>query len=611
MSIRNAARWAEHPAVHLALLAGWSIWQLVISWRRWPDPVVDFGRELYIPWRLAEGAVLYRDVEDFYGPLSHYFNAVLFRVFGPGMMVLVTANLIIFAAIVTLLYLLVRRAWSAWAALAGGMVFVSVFGFSRYVYVGNFNYATPYAHETTHGMLVLLLLAMALVKWCARPTIWLSAVVGLLCGLTLVLKPEIMLAAAAMTAAAAAWRVWQERPLGLREVSAVGIAAAAPTALFVAYLSRHVAFAESWSYAGRAWLNVLGTTRYIAEPAQLKYAGLDTPALHLREHALATLAALALFGGVGFAIWIFERRARSKAAVLLALLWGATLSVGGWLLSWPWWIEAGRCLPGLMLAYVIYGVVRLLRHRPKRGEGDLAQLTRLTVAVLGASLLVRMILAGKIYQFGYYQAAVAAVVVVALLVHELPARCGATSAGRFFGGAIGFVVLLPGIVLLGEKSREIYRHVNSPMGNGGDRFYMFKPSEPLSAVAAVLEKEPRGSTLMVLPEGLMLNYLARMPSPVPHFFFYSAVTEHGNEARLVAKLDAAPPDFVVMLPRDLREYGITNYGERSGAGGDILAWMQGRYELYGWWREGAPEPEPPVNVVAYRDRYFQIYRKKR
>lgn len=146
MSRLRGARCPAHPALHLALLAGLSVWQLAVSWRRWADPIVDFGRELYIPWRLSEDAVLYRDVEDFYGPLSHYLNAILFRVFGPGMMVLVIANLAIFAAIVTLLYFLVRRAWGAGAALAGGLVFVAVFGFSQFLDVENFNYATPYAH---------------------------------------------------------------------------------------------------------------------------------------------------------------------------------------------------------------------------------------------------------------------------------------------------------------------------------------------------------------------------------------------------------------------------------------------------------------------------------
>src|SRR5262249_4362005 len=39
------------------------------TWGTWPDVVVDFGRELYIPWQVASGKVLYKDIAIFHGPL--------------------------------------------------------------------------------------------------------------------------------------------------------------------------------------------------------------------------------------------------------------------------------------------------------------------------------------------------------------------------------------------------------------------------------------------------------------------------------------------------------------------------------------------------------------
>ena len=54
------------------------------SWGAWPDVMVDFGRELYVPWRITLGEVLYRDLEWFNGPLSQYVNALWFRLFGVG-----------------------------------------------------------------------------------------------------------------------------------------------------------------------------------------------------------------------------------------------------------------------------------------------------------------------------------------------------------------------------------------------------------------------------------------------------------------------------------------------------------------------------------------------
>jgi hypothetical protein len=105
---------------------------VVTSWLKWPDPLIDFGRELYVPWRLAHGAVVYRDVEGYYGPLSQDPNAGLFAVFGAGLMILVTANMAVFVGIVAALYALFRRAWGVCAALVSCAIFISVFGFAQY-----------------------------------------------------------------------------------------------------------------------------------------------------------------------------------------------------------------------------------------------------------------------------------------------------------------------------------------------------------------------------------------------------------------------------------------------------------------------------------------------
>ncbi len=155
MSIERNIRRGEW--LGLAALAGLTLFFLATSWRKWPDPLVDFGRELYVPWRLSHGALLYRDVEDIYGPLSRVhkrrpIRAVRPRPHGAG-----GRQPRGFAAILAAIYILFRRAWGAGAALASGAVFVSGFGFSQFLTIGNYNYAAPYSHEATHGLLVCLL----------------------------------------------------------------------------------------------------------------------------------------------------------------------------------------------------------------------------------------------------------------------------------------------------------------------------------------------------------------------------------------------------------------------------------------------------------------------
>src|SRR4029453_8968983 len=61
---------------------------LLMSWQRWADPIVDVGREMNQPLRLAGGERLYSDVRHIYGPLSPWLHAVLYRLFGPSLTIL-------------------------------------------------------------------------------------------------------------------------------------------------------------------------------------------------------------------------------------------------------------------------------------------------------------------------------------------------------------------------------------------------------------------------------------------------------------------------------------------------------------------------------------------
>lgn len=62
---------------HLLFLA-----LVVASWRRWLVPFQDHGRELEVPWRLARGEVLYRDVGWYFGPLPAFLDALALRLAG-------------------------------------------------------------------------------------------------------------------------------------------------------------------------------------------------------------------------------------------------------------------------------------------------------------------------------------------------------------------------------------------------------------------------------------------------------------------------------------------------------------------------------------------------
>jgi hypothetical protein len=585
--------WLEPLAViGLAGLAGYF---LATSWRKWPDPLVDFGCELYVPWRLANGAVLYRDVDYFYGPLSQYLNAGLFRLFGPGLMVLVAANLLIFAAIIASIYFLIRRAWGAGAAVASSAVFIAVFGFSQFGRMGNFNYAAPYAHEATHGVLICLLLVIVLFQWIGRITLTRSFLAGGLFGLTVVLKPEIMLAAGLVTGTAVALQRRQRVPIARGALIAWGVGALLPTAGFTLFFSAHFPWRESVALSSRGWLNVASTTRFTSDPFQTQLLGLDRPLPNLLGHVVATLLAVLLIGGLCVLARMADKLGSRGWRVLLG---GFVVGGAAWLaLTKIEWLYAGSCLLGLTLIYLLAGIITLIRT-PAGEAGATRENLRLLITVLAAALMARMILHGKIFEAGFYQAALASLLVPAVLIGELPPRLGAGPWGRALLVTASVVLLGCGTFQLALRSQEILRLRVFSVGNAPDNFYAVDPqldpaSEVIKFICGKLQDFPPGGTLLVLPEGVMINYLTRRPCPVAPFIFFSYATSGGREDEIVRKLQQHPPDAVVVVSRDLRSFGIMRYGERRGEGRQLLHWVASHYKVA--WHIGG-DPLDPTQV---------------
>jgi hypothetical protein len=564
---RAGFHWGE--VAGLIVLAGLTLLFLAFSWRKWPDPLIDFGTELYIPWCLATGAVLYRDVDCFYGPLSKYFNAALFAIFKPGLMVLVTANLVIFAAIVTTIYFLCRRAWGGLAAFVSSAVFVALFGFSQFVGIGNYNYATPYCHEVTHGFLICLLLALVLLRWIDNATGALSFIAGFLLGLTALLKPEILFAAGVITVFAVIQRCRSSRP----SATAIGawlIGALLPTIAFTIYFAQCFPWLQSLSLSCRGWLNAIGGSRFTADDVQIGFLGLDQPMKHLGQHLFATFVACVFVGVIAAAGWASDRvRKRwlsilSGAALAIAMFCAAKFVVN--------WDEVGRCLLGLVSLYL---AASFFQKSPVNLVGQL-------VAMLAAVLMLRMILNGRIFQFGFYQAALAAVVVTATMVGELPDRLQLARKGRIIFLIGTFSLIVPGIVRLASTSVRQLQFATLPVGEDRDRFYTYQPQieptgELVNVISKALGKEKELNTLLVIPEGVMINYLARAPSSIAPFIYFSATTEKGGEEQIVADLDRHPPDAVVIISRNLQGYGIARYGDRIGHGKLLVRWIDDNY----------------------------------
>jgi hypothetical protein len=257
---------------------------LMWTWDRWPNFLVDFGRDLYTAAQLAQGKVLYRDIAFFTGPLSPYLNATWLSLFGPTLQTLVFCNVILFIGLLWLLYQVLRRVGSRTAATAATVVFVTMFGLADLVPMGNYNFICPYSHDMVHGLALSLGAILCLARYTDALSPRLAVLAGAQLGLVFLTRAEISfpawMACGVGLAATLAYdpRAHAKRWAILAQVLAPALAV--PLAA-LALLARHMPWASalrgvlgSWIWVFDAQVNGIGFYR--------ESVGLDHVWLNLR-----------------------------------------------------------------------------------------------------------------------------------------------------------------------------------------------------------------------------------------------------------------------------------------------------------------------------------------
>jgi len=120
----------------------------------WPRGWIDSGLVVYGSWRVAHGALPYRDFDHVYGPAVFYLNGGLLYLFGPDLAVLAVSLIVLKAVLAVLVFALARTVASARIAAATTLLLVVVWGAPLWLF------GAPYAQHygivcTLAGLLCL------------------------------------------------------------------------------------------------------------------------------------------------------------------------------------------------------------------------------------------------------------------------------------------------------------------------------------------------------------------------------------------------------------------------------------------------------------------------
>jgi hypothetical protein len=554
-AVARPRRLARADALALAGLALGFLVLVVLTWKKWGNPALDAGAELTTAERVADGAVPYRDVRYFYGPLGLYGLAGSFRLFGADLTVAFGFGLTLCAAIVGSFYALARQ-WLRPSVAVVCAAMTMAIGFSGTA----FNFVLPHSNSATVGLLCLILALLALCR--ERP--WLAGVAIGAAGLT---RPEFF------GVAVAAALVWLLAGLPRRPWRAV-----LGDALRIGLPALAIPLAVLGAFAA-----TVGTDRLLWEnlwPVDfIRIAGFrsqeDWAPLTLASGA-STLGRLVVYAGmlaalVG-AVVIWRRRSGAGrlwaavppiAALLalgsidatlrgLGLFEGAREAVEGeatdLILGMTW-------LPALAIVAAVVTAVAAWRRRPPPLGRSWPDDAALVAVALLLGLRAYDAFNGEASYAPYYAAPL---VLIAGILHQRigerwpQARAAATAALAI--AAAGLVVY-PLAGLYSDNNTEVRTARGTFVANDASAPALQRTLDLIEA-----RTEP-GEPIFALPSDGGVYFMAdRPPATYEVMFLPGLIDSAADERRTIARLEREDVKLTVLSARDFSAFGFRTFG---------------------------------------------------
>lgn len=575
--------WLEAIGVCVLAIAG--IGMAWLSWQKWTDPIIDFGRELYIPWSLCQGKVLYKDINlFFYGPFSYYLNALLFKVFGVHINTIIAFNLILICLTAVLIYKIIKFVSSSMCAFFSVLSFIILFAFPRYFPVLNDNFVTPYSHAATHGM-ILSFLALFLVSLYVRTT---RIVYAYLCwfasGLVLLTKVEIFAGLFASMLVTWVWILRREKINASVKVAHSAVCASLlilPACLATAFFSRIFTFPEAFFRVLSPYV-LMFHRGHSFSPLLLRVMGVDDPLANTgRMLYWLTIYVLAAFivMAVNRLLSSLDRNTTHKVfpaalAFLIAIPFiNATISD-----RIPY-LDYFLPLPLIVLMHGACVISELRKTELDHIEGK-KNIMSLSLLVFSFVLLTRVFFNVRIVHYGFFLVLPGFLILLVIILHRFPALMNRTTGDSRFGMIPVIVLVLFTLYSYFFHSVRQYSLIDYPIKSDHEVIKTFDIryadtgriiQEAIDKINVVVEPD---ETFTVFPEGLMFNYLTRRESPSPYTAFLPTFFSvfHGD---ILESLQEEPPDFILLVERSTSEYGYRYFGIDYAA--EVLDWIKENY----------------------------------
>ena len=568
---------------------------LAASWQRWGNPLVDHGRELNVPLRLARGEMLYSDVGYTYGPLSPYLNAFLFRIFHPSLWVLWGRGIVSTIVILALVYWLARQVLGRFPAT---LVCLAVTWVCALKPQGN--YILPYAYSGLDSSTFILATTASLVVFLRKRSVGWLILAGMLAALAVLAKTEMGGVAVAIGFVAAALAGYPRiRGMVLWAAAFLAPALGIPALVFAGLASQvgwRTLAVESHLFLGHLPWQWLYFYRL--------HFGFGHP-WHSLGLMIASLGRLIALGGLLASVSILLGRGRAGSAdesgqaarnptraVALLLLSLAGIIVTGIGLS-----DLGpfMAMPFLLIALAGAGIVAFVRANRDGtpamqihagimvilAASALGSLTRILFRVSTGGALSSFLLPGSIVLFVYLW-----IVIFPLFLPDPATRRRAAQLASIVLAASVFAAAVTLSVRYRRKFSYPLVTAQGTWRTSPDLGVAFD-----QALHFIEGKTVSGDPVAIMPEGTSLLFLSGRRNPLHDEIVLPGILDAAGEERAIERLRSSHTAVILIANRASPEYSEASFGTDYDR--RLMSWIEQNYSLCGVF---GSRPDPSLRI---------------
>lgn len=527
---------------------------VAITWRKWGMPEGDAGAELTTADLIKHGAVAYRDMRYFYGPLGLYALALAFKIFGTSFTVVYAFGLAQAAAILGAFYALARQWLTPLVAGLSTAVLLAI-GFSG----TSFNFVVPHTNSATFGLLALLLMLLAL---CRHRLI----AAGLAAGLVGLTRPEYIAVAVGV---AIAYVLATARTEGRRaSLNALWRLAAPGLVLPMVVLG--------WFAARTGLHNLIFQNLW---PSNFLRAGLGTEKNWMPisvASAFGLVARGAVYGGLfGAVVLSAEAMSRRRGLQKALALWpivavGAAIAAADLLLRAAGLFTDQRtaiqteihhlilgmsALPAVGVGVFVWAVVRLLR----RGEAPLGRSWPADFALIVAAVGLGLRAFNAFTAEGSYAPYYAAPLVLVLGILHSKVAASRPQARVAVLAALGCV----GAGLAAYSLFGLYRHIDVAVHTPRGTFVTMADAAPaLQATIRTIDRDTTpGQHILAAPLDGGLYFMSdREPAIYQLSVLPGLLYSRADQEQAIARLRHDHVALAVLAARNFALWGVPTFG---------------------------------------------------